>query len=495
MEKFGAIKKTALAALLLASSSVFAQTSDRAGIGLEALPAPSTTPITVDARRSLAITDQAILSQFSLQETLQAIISRSAFPAMNPRTLFAQWWATQSNDVNVPLRCNTLNPAAPGAPDLNGFAYDCPRAEGNERFTDPFSTGPEGYIPTGLFNRFDLAASDGSDCGEYRIIFARRSGVTSQTQRNLIIFEGVLANPKPHKGVNGCIRVAEFWAEMSNPSLTASIRAQQIKSFYLNGLLGFEPVFRPQSYGLNATGKGQIRSDQFLELNWMLREFKLSNGAPGSTSKKQLTMLPVSVKVNPDESLFSGDPNLDRRKARFQESFLSQLGTLTLPDINRFDYQVSDTFNSGQSISMPGGRQINYALKADAAFKARITTALQALKFPTGVNADQVLARATALSCGGCHQSSNNAALGGGLANWPNSNGFTHVNENITDNSGSEGPRFGISPALVNVFLPHRKTVLENYLNVRANLPRCLETCFESNTGMIALCSEICDYQ
>jgi hypothetical protein len=499
----GVLRNAALTSVtLLAASGAFAQTSDRAGIGLTPIPVPATTPITVDARRSLAITDQAILSQFSLQETLQAIISRSASPAMNPRALFSQWWGTASNDVTVPLRCNTLDPANPGAASLNRFPYDCPRGEGNERFTDPFSPGPEGYIATGLFNRFDLAASDGSDCGEYRIIFARRSGITLFNQRNVIIFEGVLPNPKPAKGVNGCIRVAEFWAGLSDPGLSPSVRAQQIKSFYLNGLLGFSPVFHPQSYGMNSSSKGQIRTDQFLEFNWMLREFKLSppNSALATQSKQILTVVPVSVKVNPDESLFAGDPNASKIRSIFQEKFISQLSSLTLPDINRFDYKVDDFANSGQSISMPGVRQINYADKADAAFKTLITAALQRLNLNPSVSAEQVLNRVTALSCGGCHQTSGNsnatnASLGGGLANWPASNVFTHVNENTTDNSSPEGPRFGISPALVNVFLPHRKTVLENYLNVRANLPRCLESCFESNSGMIALCSEICDYQ
>ena len=493
-------------ALLFAATGAFAQSSDRAGIGLLPLtlpPASLATPIVVDERKSLAITDQTILAQFSLQETLQAIISRSASPQLSPLTLFRQWWATQANDPSFAVRCNTLDPLAPNFSSLNEFPYACPRAEGGERQgTEPFAAqgspnANQGYIPIGLFNRFDLAATDGSDCGEYRIIFARRSGQQSPTAgavpRNLIIFEGVLPNPNPNRGVNGCWRVADFWANLSTVPLAA--RGAQIKSFYMNGLLGYSPVFHPQSYGLSTSGKGQIRSDQFLQQPWMLREFKL---AYDPTARQATLMVkPVTVKVNPDISLFSGNPFTSDRVAKFQDAFVSQLSTLGINDINRFDYQIDDRFNSGQSVSQSGfsgaSAVNNYLTAASSAFKSRIDNRLAKIGSP--LNSTDILNRATALSCGGCHQVSNNQPLGGSIGNWPTSNGFTHVNENIIDaNAQGEGPRFGISQALTDVFLPHRKNVLENFLNTRLDFPRCNVTCFDQN-GAVAICLDLCDVQ
>ena len=62
------------------------------------------------------------------------------------------------------------------------------------------------------------------------------------------------------------------------------------------------------------------------------------------------------------------------------------------------------------------------------------------------------MARAETQSCAGCHQFSNNASLGGGLT-WPSSLGFVQVDE-----------RSNLSPALHNVFLPHRQQVLQSFV-------------------------------
>ena len=210
----------AAACLALFSLSASAQTSERRGIGLQPLNTTAPSLVNVDSRRSLAVTDEVILAQFSFLATLNAIISRTNTGTGNQtaQALFNQWWDTANvGSTTAPTpHCNTLdanNPnPGPGAATLNGFSYQCPRIEGTQATSNPFSAGGDGYKAIGLFNRFDLAALDGSDCGEYRIVFAKRSGETNIFNRNLIIFEGTLANPKPAKGINGCIRVAEFWA-------------------------------------------------------------------------------------------------------------------------------------------------------------------------------------------------------------------------------------------------------------------------------------------
>jgi hypothetical protein len=69
------------------------------------------------------------------------------------------------------------------------------------------------------------------------------------------------------------------------------------------------------------------------------------------------------------------------------------------------------------------------------------------------------------MSCAGCHRLSNGVAIGGGLA-WPPSLGFTHVSERDVDVEIVGGvARYLISPALVDALLPHRKAILEDFLN------------------------------
>jgi hypothetical protein len=57
---------------------------------------------------------------------------------------------------------------------------------------------------------------------------------------------------------------------------------------------------------------------------------------------------------------------------------------------------------------------------------------------------------------------SNNDALGNGLV-WPASLGFVHIHEQLTDQiNGTD--HFRISPALADVFLPHRERMFESFL-------------------------------
>ena len=76
---------------------------------------------------------------------------------------------------------------------------------------------------------------------------------------------------------------------------------------------------------------------------------------------------------------------------------------------------------------------------------------------------DQIVLRAQALSCAGCHRHNNNVDIGGGLV-WPSSIDFTHVTEREPETVDGQ-VRFRISNALINEFLPHRKQILEDYLN------------------------------
>jgi len=439
---------------------------ERRGIGSMPLPPPPTAPtaqtLGVDPRRSLVVTEQAIVSRFSFLDVMNQLVGTSGVPT-TPLSLFQQWWDTQRLGPGLGLgpNCNS-----PGIANMNNFLYTCPRAEGNQATVDPFinpTTNPNAYIAVGLFNRFDLASSSGADCGEYRVVFAKRSGITNPGDRNLVIFEAVLPNPNPAAGLEGCRPVANFWSGLSSDPDVNS-RASKLRDFYFMGLPGFMPVIHIDNLGNRQGSTGQVRTNQFMALgtptDWLLREFKIRRDC--STTPCKVQFIPVTVKTNPGGPLFnpgSGHP----QAFNFQNAvFPSQVPSLAVNDINRFSLSVPDNLNSGQSNSQHPmeNHYVNQFGTGASAFRANIQNQLNAI--PSTLTPDNMVARAQALSCAGCHQLSNGANLGGGII-WPNSLRFTHISEQVEP--GPDGNRHRISPALNTTFLPHRKAVLETFLN------------------------------
>jgi hypothetical protein len=421
----------------------------------------------LDVHRSLIVTDTVILEPaFSFKRVMDQIVSLSR-GRKTALGLFNQWWDTQNPGPGAGPHCDDEKTG--GVPSHNGFPWLCPRAEGAQTKTDPFGppSDPDGYTAIALTNRFDLAPKDGAHCGEYRIIFAKNSGQGSLTARNLVIFEAVLPNPRPSCGLEACRPVAEFWARLSDVA-DAKERTALLEQLYFKGLPGFRPVIHPDHYGARLVGagyaaSGQVRSNEFMQSPWMLREWRLVNDC--RCGRCAMVMVPTTVKVNPFGDLFN-EVSAEPRADRFQDAFVGQVQSLAAPDINAFSHAVDDVYNAGQSLSQ--GNENRYfthfdlGRMSDPAFHRAVTDRLAAIGSP--LTSDDVVHRATALSCAGCHQLSNNQNLGGGLV-WPPSATFVHVVENggPTD-PGPDGPRWRISPALSNVFLPFRKQVLEKFL-------------------------------
>lgn len=440
---------------------------ERRGIGLLPLhDGPRQLSTLVEPRRSLAVTDQVILNQFSFHLVMNQLVIQSGVTGLTPLRLYRQWWDTANQAPGLGLGPHCNDSLFNGVPSLNSFVYTCPRAEGGQIHEDPFSspaTNPTAYIPIGLFNRFDLASTDGRDCGEYRIIFARKEGQTNPFKRNLIIFEAVLPNPQPSLGLEGCRPVAQFWADLSAEN-DPSVRATRLQNFYFNGLSGFLPVIHINNYGNRTSGAptGQVRTNQFLEASWTLREFKVRKSCSGSCA---LRFIPVTVKTNPGGLLFS-PTSTHPLKSDFQGlAFPGQVPALARSNINTFTMFIEDRFNSGQSNSQ--GTENNYVAQFTpnaSTLRGNIQSKLTAMG--SSLTPDHIVRRAMTQSCAGCHQHNNaapNNDLGNGMI-WPASLGFVHVSE-VQQESGPDGQRFRISPALTDVFLPHRRAVLESFLN------------------------------
>jgi hypothetical protein len=434
--------------------------SDRGGIGTQMQALSSF----IDPSRSLAVTEQSIVANFPITDVMNQLHAQAGGTGLAPPDVFRQLW-----DINNPgpglgwgEHCN--DPAKP-APSFNHYPYACRPGEGAEAagFTLPT------YLPIGLFNRFDLMDPGGADCGEYRIIYAKNTGVPGN--RNLLIFEAVLPNPRTDLGVEGCRPVAEFWRELTTDPSNAS-RTAKLRNFYFNGLPGFRPVVHFRHYGFNPGRKGQVRTNQFMQPNWNLREYKLIQDC--SAIPCTLRFTPETDKVNPFGGLFN--PNLIHPDALpFQNWFddAAVIAGLAVKNVNTFNYSPPDVFNSGESDAQDPMRN-HYVNQFNSAgppnFRNNINATLAGLGLGGTLNANNMVARAMALSCAGCHQLSNGANLGDGLV-WPASLGFTHVSE-LSVVAGPNGPRFQQSPALLGTFLPHRVGVLQAYLDKTRPLHR-----------------------
>jgi hypothetical protein len=315
--------------------------------------------------------------------------------------------------------------------------------------------------------RFDLAPSDGSHCGEYRVIFAKESGrfATGTQDRNLLIFEAAMPNPHANQGIRGCQKLVRTWAELSNVA-NIDTRRTKLEEIYFTGYQEFDPVISYANFGDNAFGAGQLRTNQFVQPQeprmWNLREFKLKKECSPSCT---LRFLPATDKVNPFGPLFdpaSAHPNAPG----FQAEFVTQVARLATPNAAAIAMSTSDVYNSGQSLATSLSNETNYPVHFGAgpsAFHDAIQQKLTELE--STLSPVDIVKRAQVQACAGCHRFSNNALLGGDII-WPPSLGFTHVSEKDADLENVSGvTRHKISDALVNLLLPARKQLVEDFLN------------------------------
>ena len=470
---------------------------------------PTVSTADIDRHRSLFVHDSATLTgaDFSLRRTLQQIsdqVSGSA-PGTTPESIFRQFWDTQ-NDSTVPgefadasnINCNENDGK------INGFPLNnCPRPEGIEALgsdTEIASRIDSEYRPISLVNRLDLAHAGWRNCGEHRIIYGKQDGFA----KNLIIFEAVLPNPKPGCR-SACRDVIEFWMDLSD-DMDVTSRATKLAQFFYDGLPGFQPVVHVNHYSASGatssyggSGSGQIRTNQFLTRAgmgtgpWTLKEFKtLLSCTNGSCD---FDFVPISVKSNPYGILWNRDiatgaasppspiTDLTTLATEFQNSVVAQVTVdkLANPDINAFSYAVDLNKNAGESQEHNTNID-HYPNQFDAAADATFRNSLQAVASGFGLTGEQIVNRATALSCAGCHQPgtfglTGSNAIGPGQ-NWPNSLSFVHAqtSENPILFSTTQATVFGgnqsgfqLSPALNDVFLPAR----ENHLADIANQDVC----------------------
>jgi len=448
---------------------------DSDAVGVDDVGAVQQAAVTydIDIRRSLVVTEKPILERFSFERVMQQLVDQSGVPGLTARALFQQWWDTQNAGPGLGLGAHCDDQVDPGlGPVLNGYPYLCRPApsEGGQAACDPFAPdSPCAYIPIALFNRFDQAPGNGAHCGEHRIVYAKASGIDDKDDRNIIIFEANMLNPNLVKGLKGCRKIVDVWANLTGVD-DIEARADALEAFYFDGQGTVPPVVSLAHLGDNAQSLGQVRTNQLVntDTGWSMREFKLQRQCQGANCSA-LRFVPVTNKGNAFGGLF--DPaSTDPLAADFRAYFPTQVASLAATDLNRISMSVPDKYNSGQSQSSGVfSSEMQYLAKLGTEpSELRSAIAAKLLSLGSTLTVDEIVRRAQTTTCAGCHRLSAQADLGGGLV-WPDAQPrFVHVTERDTEIvDGVE--RFVISEGLLDVFLPNRKLIMDNFLN---NKPR-----------------------
>lgn len=409
-------------------------------------------PLTPAEKTRLTNVWNAVKPKFSFDRVISQI--RATSGAASPNTnlkLFSRWMDTYNDAANAKFA--GVRHCDDATVDPNGFGFQCPRDEGHladgSKF-DPF-TG-EGIViePIAIVNRFDLAPTSGANCGEHRIIFAKKSVNDPDISRLFYIFEAALPNPTPENGLAGCAAVVDQWHGLSDPALTPKQIANRLEALFFTGLPGFSPVVHADNYGMGG-GAGQVRTNQLSFPTWTLREFKTHKQCGSSCT---LSFEQVTTKTNPADDLFDSSHPMS---SAFLSNFLGSVtkGRLGQNTAAKIGMTIDDSFNSWES----NAGETSYASAADASFRAAVQAASDSNGLGLGVGSDgqmDVLQRAQTQSCMGCHQESNGVDLGKSPKKivWPFSAGFVHVTE-----SGSR------SETLTTSLLPRRAVVFQKAID------------------------------
>ncbi len=420
----------------------------RLQIGIEVIEDPEEPQCDTLAIQRRALFDSSVLatSALSLRQVFDALGANEDF-ATPGEQLFQEVidsYATAS-EGRLPDAIHCGDESVDGQPTLNGFPIECNREERNQ------FDNLDLFFPTAAVNRLDLAPESGAHCGQQRLIFA-----SNAQNRMFFIFEAQVPNPTPELGLAGCQPIADFWATQA-VIVDPLERAVRLSQAFLSGL----PELEEQGVGpfMTATnltvGSGQIRTNQFDSFPWTLREFKLATDGP------DLTVVPFPVAESPRGELWNDSIPTPQGEA-CRQAFLEAIPNL-LTDPAMMSFPIPHECKDAESRNDFSQDYREHLLGGDPeGFQAQLASAVEG----TGLNAIDVANRARfAGSCIGCHEEAGGSDLGNDVF-APFSNGFVHVDEFRIDECGEGEQCFGLSSAVVNVFLPHRAEVLSQFVQL-----------------------------
>ena len=417
---------------------------------------------------ALVITDPVVLAKVPLQRVVEQINQQSGIAMTATETmqrLFDTMNDSSAGKFTDGFHCDDIG--SPAFQTKSEDTFTCPRAEGALASTDAFfqQGHPDSFFPVAIVNRFDLTTTDGTRCGQYRVIYAKQSGLTDPNNRVFLIFEASMLSPSPGC-LESCRPLATYLKDLEGRTSTEI--ADRIDQLFFVGLEGFLPVVHPMHYGLGAddTGYGgheggQVRVSMHMEDPWDMREMRLGFNGAGD----QIAFVPTTVKNNPAASSFDPtNPSWSGELVR-NEMIPMSLHTLAAGELTAIQMFTPLEANAVESV-LGGEKKSDFFTAATAAGDTSFVETIDSMLEGSGFGADcpvddpldgeAILKRATALSCAGCHAPKEmlgeDRGIGCGLT-WPDSIGQSHVTE-----------KSELSPALTEVFLPHRAKVMETFL-------------------------------
>lgn len=423
-------------------------------------PNPNLCGKPLNIRESLIETNPAVLKDITLRKVLERAATTASLA--DSEEAYLDLWASFQNEQIAwfgrqrPLWCDRETNEQ-GQNTRNGYPVQCFRPEGWHIIPGDFDK----WKPIAAVNRFDMATTDGKHCGEQRLIFAN-----NERRRSLLIIENEIPNPKPSQGIDACAPVAQFWALLSGKSTTA--RKKELKDAFINGHTflqqhGFETFVAQQHLTHNT---GQIRVNTFDTNPWTLRELKLVAKDKVIDGQPNKVLGAVSVPV---ASNMFGELLHDERALKFvtastcQEAMVNSVDTLLDSNPNTMGAVYPTECLAAESADDGINRLPNQLVENGALWK-RIETKLAASgSAANGLTPSDIVRRAHfATNCIGCHrQASTN--LGNSIS-IPAAPAFVHVSELDFEDCGDGQQCHAISNMLKQLFLPHRKQVLDTAL-------------------------------
>ncbi len=468
---------TVLVTLALGACQTDADTFDDRLAAVPAGPAAGVCAVPVNSnvnpRRSLFESHEDALVPFTMANVLDAIATNDGLtsqPAVTHDQLIDTY--NVGPGLGLGVHCDDEVSFA-GGPGLNGYPLQCPRAEGQQL------GNLDEWFPIAAVNRFDLAPADGAHCGEARLVLA--NSVDIGPGRLFTIFEAQVPNPEPGCGVDACRPVQEFWANLSSIDDPAA-RADQLRMAFLDGhptleAAGFSPFMRARALTF---GTGQIRTNNFDQGPWTLREFKAIavNASPvepqvdaapvAAAVPGLLRVVEVPVAANPFGQLWNENQSLPD-SVPCQRAILDTVRDLMPNNPNLMAVRLPPECLAAESPDQ-AVQEYDDRMVAGGVLEAQINARIAAIDPASPLTATDIARRAMfAGGCIGCHQRSNffpNNDLGDGVT-APPSLSFVHTHESTAqqENCGDGDVQcFRISNALKNSFLPHRKQVMDDFL-------------------------------
>ena len=400
----------------------------------------------INSRRSLLETNRTVLENFNMRTILQRAAINAGLNA-NPTLNYRQLIDSYNQTVQTPN-------AVPCVGTLNGFPLACNRLEGQQL------NSIDRWFATALVNRFDLAPVNGANCGQQRIILANLEPIGNG--RMLMIVESEIPNPRRSCGLEGCRALANFWADLSR---IGDVRERQarLEAAFLTGdstlqAAGFGPFVSANTLG---PGGGQIRTNNFNTHPWTLREFHVQR----DERLNEMVLIPMPVSNSPHGRLWDDTVPLSMGP-QCRSAFLEGLAGLLTDNTAAMSFDVPSECLDAESVNdFSQDYRAHLRNGNRGGYRTALARRIQQLRPGSTLTPEQMANRAQfAGSCIGCHQEAVGRDLGNGVR-APFSLDFVHVSEFGSEDCGDGTTCFEASPALKNDFLPHRKSVLENFLD------------------------------